>query len=190
MSSGQMRTGVGIWGRGGRYPGSWGTLPVFPLSPGKAGDRKQLPAPARKAKPLPLWSLSLCIPHGVYPPRRALFTSGPPEPPPKKGTPMTPVKDFTNVSVSAKVPLTSLATPQKPTRRVQKGIKFETWETWGRETWGRYPGFRDLPCVPAFLGLPPTRGARKRPLSSSSRAIRDAIRIFPSCRAARSAWAW
>jgi hypothetical protein len=36
------------------------------------------------------------------------------------------VKDFTNVSVFAKVPLTSFATPQKPLWRVQKGIKFRS----------------------------------------------------------------
>ena len=39
---------------------------------------------------------------------------------------MTPVKDFTNVSVFAKVALTSNGTPQKPLRRVQKGIKFRS----------------------------------------------------------------
>jgi hypothetical protein len=39
---------------------------------------------------------------------------------------MTPVKDFTNVSVFAKVALTSLATPQKPLRKAQNAIKFRS----------------------------------------------------------------
>ena len=39
---------------------------------------------------------------------------------------MTPVKDFTNVSVFAKVRLTSFATPQKPTREAQNTIKFRS----------------------------------------------------------------
>jgi hypothetical protein len=37
---------------------------------------------------------------------------------------MTPVKDFTNVSVFAKVRLTSISTPQKPLREAQNTIKF------------------------------------------------------------------
>jgi len=36
------------------------------------------------------------------------------------------VKDFTNVSVSAKVPLTSLATPHQPLRKAQNAIKFRS----------------------------------------------------------------
>jgi hypothetical protein len=54
-----------------------------------------------------------------------LFTSGP-SVTPKKGTPMRLVKHFTNVSVFAKVPLTSLATPQKPLREAQNTIKFRS----------------------------------------------------------------
>ncbi|MCX5653511.1 MAG: hypothetical protein NTY65_02520 [Planctomycetota bacterium] len=39
---------------------------------------------------------------------------------------MTPVKNFTNVSVFAKVPLTSLATRQKPLQKAQNAIKFRS----------------------------------------------------------------
>jgi hypothetical protein len=39
---------------------------------------------------------------------------------------MTPVKNFTNVSVFAKVALTSNGTPQKPTQKAQNTIKFRS----------------------------------------------------------------
>ena len=39
---------------------------------------------------------------------------------------MTPVKDFTNVSVFAKVALTSNGTPQKPVWEAQNTIKFRS----------------------------------------------------------------
>ena len=44
----------------------------------------------------------------------------------KLGTPASPVKNFTNVSVFAKVALTSSATPQKPLQKAQNAIKFRS----------------------------------------------------------------